>query len=59
VLRALASDFNSFFACVEPQERPELRGQPLIVGLVAAETNGADLKTKVRGRPQRRGVGAS
>ena len=41
MLRALAIDFNSFFASVEQQERPELRGQPLIVVPVLAETTGA------------------
>ena len=41
MLRALAIDFNSFFASVEQQERPELRGQPLIVVPVMAETSGA------------------
>ena len=41
MLRALAIDFNSFFASVEQQERPELRGQPLIVVPVLAETSGA------------------
>ncbi|MFI5357970.1 MAG: DNA polymerase [Opitutales bacterium] len=41
MLRALAIDFNSFFASVEQQERPELRGQPLIVVPVLAETSGS------------------
>lgn len=41
MLRALAIDFNSFFASVEQQDRPELRGRPLIVVPVIAETTGA------------------
>lgn len=52
MLRALAIDFNSFFASVEQEERPELRGQPVIVVPVLAETTGAiavSLEAKARG----------
>ncbi len=39
-LRNLAIDFDSFFASVEQQERPELRGKPVGVVSLLAETTG-------------------
>src|SRR4029077_16286335 len=40
-LRSLIVDFNSFFASVEQQLRPELRGRPVAVAPVKAETTSA------------------
>ena len=40
MLRNLAIDFDSFFASVEQQERPELRDRPVGVVPVLAETTG-------------------
>lgn len=51
-LRYLTIDFNSFFASVEQQERPELRGKPLGIVPVMAETTGCiavSIEAKQRG----------
>ena len=51
-LRYLTIDFNSFFASVEQQERPELRGKPVAIVPVLAETTGAiaiSIEAKKRG----------
>jgi len=51
-LRYLTIDFNSFFASVEQQERPELRGQPIVIVPVLSETTGtiaASLEAKALG----------
>ncbi len=51
-LRNLAIDFNSFFASVEQQERPALRGRPVAVVPILAETTGCiavSIEAKARG----------
>src|SRR5471032_3225315 len=51
-LRALTVDFNSYFASVEQQERPALRGQPVGIVPVMAETTGCiavSIEAKQRG----------
>ena len=51
-LHNLAIDFDSFFASVEQQERPELRGRPVGIVPVLAETTGCvaiSLEAKARG----------
>jgi len=50
--RSLVVDFNSYFASVEQQERPELRGRPVAVAPLAAETTcciAASYEAKQRG----------
>ena len=51
-LRALLIDCNGFFASCEQQDRPELRGRPVAVAPIAAETTGciaASAEAKRRG----------
>lgn len=51
-LRYLTIDFNSFFASVEQQERPELRGKAVGIVPVMAETTGCvaiSIEAKARG----------
>lgn len=51
-LRALVVDFNSFFASVEQQERPELRGRPVAIVPVMTEHTGCiaiSIEAKQRG----------
>ena len=51
-LQALYIDFNSYFASVEQQERKELRGRPIAVSPVEAETTcciAASYEAKSRG----------
>lgn len=58
-LRTLAVDFNSFFASCEQQERPELRGKPIAIVPVIAETTcviAASYEAKRRGVKVETGV---
>jgi DNA polymerase IV len=52
VLRSLVIDYNGFFAACEQQERPELRGRPVAVAPLLAETTcciAASREAKPRG----------
>lgn len=59
-LRTLAVDFNSFFASCEQVERPELRGKPVCIVPVLADTTcciAASYPAKARGVKVGTGVG--